>query len=68
MTDIDTEFKINTRYTLRGLTLKGKNRIREHGSTWVAISEMGGNTLFRAETDTYLKWLSPDLEVIGEAL
>ena len=57
---------VNHRYILRGLTLKGKNRINEHGDTWVAISELGGNTLFKSTKDDYLKWLSPDLEVVKE--
>ena len=62
----DIEPAIGKKYVLRGLTLKGKNRINEHGNIWVAISEMGGNTLFKSTLDDYLKWLSPDLEVVEE--
>jgi hypothetical protein len=66
MPEVFDEIEIGTSVTLRGLTLKGKNRIKEHGNEWTVISEMGGNILFRSNKDGYLKWLSPDLEIVEE--
>lgn len=50
--------------TLKGVTRKGENRIREHGSLWRVLKKQeDGNILFEAVSDNYMKWLRPDFEV-----
>lgn len=50
--------------TLKGVTQKGKNRIREHGSIWRVLDRLDdGNILFQSVSDGYMKWLKPDFEV-----
>lgn len=66
--------------TLRGVSLKGKNRIREFGSEWELVEVMAGNgshltdqVLVVATSDTRLnslRWIKktndPDFEIISE--
>ncbi len=56
---------------LRGLTLKGKNRVREHGDEWILSNPWkvtppnGAQMLMKAVKTGYLKWgPAPDFEVV----
>jgi hypothetical protein len=52
---------------LKGLTTKGKNRIREHGSRWVIRRVKNTDIILQAWSDQYLKWnyaSEPDFEIV----
>lgn len=57
---------------LKGITQKGKNRIREHGELWSIepIWEKStplGHMLLEAKNDGYLKWGPlPDFEIVEQ--
>lgn len=55
---------------LKGITNKGRNRIREHGELWTIEREGFAfgmpNFLCRALEDNYLKWSCGDFEIVGE--
>lgn len=48
--------------TVEGVTQKGKNRVREHGSIWTVERRLLDNVLLKAG-DGYLKWMMPDLSI-----
>lgn len=49
---------------LKGVTQKGKNRVKEHGSAWKVIDTKNDLVLFQSLTTGYLKWgPAPDFEV-----
>lgn len=50
---------------VKGITLKGKNRVKEHGSDWEVIKYKDSNLLLKSVKDEYLKWGPlPDFEII----
>ncbi len=51
---------------IKGITQKGKNRVREHGSAWQILHSDGDKHLLEALNTGYLKWgFAPDFaEVI----
>lgn len=51
---------------VKGITLKGKNRVKEHGSIWEVMSYKDGNLLLKSVIDDYYKWGPlPDFEIIN---
>lgn len=52
---------------LKGLTTKGKNRIREHGEKWILIKFRKDIGLLQSVNTGYLKWgPAPDFEIVNE--
>lgn len=49
--------------TVTGITMKGKNRIREHGDQWFVMFQDGEKVLLKSVKDDYWKWLAPDFEI-----
>lgn len=50
---------MKTPVILRGITLKGRNRINEHGSCWFRhdhTSGFDGRVMYEAMNTGYLKW------------
>jgi glutamate/tyrosine decarboxylase-like PLP-dependent enzyme len=48
-----------------GVTLKGKNRINEHGACWKVVDTRDGKVLFEALNTGYLKWgPEPDFRIV----
>ena len=45
---------------IKGITGKGKNRVREHGDTWKVVNTSGTNLLLQSVKTGYMKWLGPD--------
>jgi len=49
---------------VKGVTQKGKNRIREHGSCWNVIEDSERGFLLESLNTGYLKWVNPDFEIV----
>lgn len=60
---------MKTPVILRGITLKGSNRINEHGSCWFRhdhTSGFDGRVMYEAMNTGYLKWgPRPDFEDVN---
>lgn len=52
---------------VKGITLKGKNRIKEHGVIWDVVDE-SDRLLLCSTVTKYLKWgPDPDFEIVMES-
>lgn len=52
---------------VKGITLKGKNRVQEHGVIWDVVDE-SDRLLLRSTATGYLKWgPGPDFEIVMES-
>lgn len=50
---------------VKGITQKGKNRVKEHGSFWNIISTEKERVLLESIQTGYLKWgFDPDFEEV----
>ena len=47
------EFKLNQKIKLKGLTQKGKNRIKQHGDTWKIIVCFSKSLSLESLNDTF---------------
>ena len=60
-----------TTITLKGITQKGKNRVREHGALWIVVDDSktrrGNEVLIESVTGTDGRWIKmendPNFEV-----
>lgn len=48
---------MGTIYCIAGISQKGKNRVKEHGSLWECVKVEGGEMLLKSTQDGYLKWM-----------
>lgn len=61
------QFTIGQSVTLKGVSQKGKNRVREHGPVWTVVdisqtvrfSDVPGPWLLLSSPDTCIRWFNP---------
>lgn len=49
---------------VKGVTKKGKDRVKQHGSVWRVLQKDNKGILLQSVQDEYLKWLYPDFEIV----
>lgn len=54
--------------TVRGITHKGRNRVREHGATWRIYKVTPHDVALESVLTGYLKWCDDDFEIHPEDL
>jgi hypothetical protein len=59
-------FKIHDMLTLKGKTLKGKNRVREHGENWVVL-KVRDSVLFDQRAGPWLRVAPQSAPSLGQS-